>query len=368
MNDDNDSHDDSVDVSRRNVLGGALGAGATLATLGTGLGMSSAAQAASLQNGNLPKHKKYNFTFVNHVTTNPFFVPTQYGAADACAAFNCDYQWTGSRKAKIAEMVRAMNSAISAGTDGIAVPLVDSKAFDDPVNRALERGIPVVSYNADDDNNNRLAYIGQELFLSGKMLGRRMVEMVGSGHVVGFIATPGQANIQPRMDGAKAAIQESGADIKLSQVATGPTLEQEFRRVESYYLGHKNIDGMFAVDGGSTGAIANTAMKHNLADIPTGGYDLLPTTLDGIHAGAMDFTIDQQPYLQGFLPVTELFLWHISGGLSGIANVNTGIKFVTQANVAPYLQYKSRYGGQTAEPKNLPDPETIGVAGGQDAG
>src|SRR5699024_4908708 len=112
-----------------------------------------------------PKHKKYKFTFVNHVTTNPFFVPTQYGAADACAAFGCSYQWTGSRKSKPREMVNAMMSAIGSGTDGIAVALVDQQAFDKPINRALDAGIPVVSYNADDTtSNNRMAYIGQGLY------------------------------------------------------------------------------------------------------------------------------------------------------------------------------------------------------------
>lgn len=358
MLDDNDIRDDNVDISRRDILGGALGTGAALATLGAGMSVSSSALAADFHHSHLPKHRKYHFTFINPVTTNPFYVPTQYGAADACAAFGCTYQWTGSRKSKSREMVNAMNAAITAGTDGIAVCMVDRHAFDQPVNRALKAGIPVVSYTADDPHNNRLAYIGQSLFLAGKALGERMVELVGSGDVVGFIATPGQLTIQPRMNGAKAAFEESGADIRLHQVASGPTINQEFQRVESYYLGHKNIDGMFGIDGGSSAAVAHAMMKHNL-DIPASGTDLLPTTLEAINKGALNFTIDQQPYLQGFFPVTELFLWHISGGLTGIANINTGLKFVTQDNINSYLTTKSRYEGQTGEVKNLPVPDSI---------
>ena len=52
-------------------------------------------------NGNYPNHPKWKFVFINHVTTNPFFVPTQYGAADACALVNCTYQWTGSAKSDV---------------------------------------------------------------------------------------------------------------------------------------------------------------------------------------------------------------------------------------------------------------------------
>ena len=95
-------------------------------------------------------------------------------------------------------MVNALNTAVSADVDGIAVCLVDQTAFNEPVEKALQAGIPVVSYNADSKGNKRLCYIGQDLFLSGKGLGQRIIELVPEGEVVGFIATPGQLNIQPQ--------------------------------------------------------------------------------------------------------------------------------------------------------------------------
>ena len=153
--------------------------------------------------GKFPKHPQWKFTFVNHVTTNPFFVPTRYGAEDACALLGCTYQWTGSEKSIATDMVNALDTAVSADVDGIAVCLVDQTAFNDPVEKALKAGIPVVSYNADSQGNKRLCYIGQDLFVSGKGLGQRIVELVPEGEVVGFIATPGQLNIQPRLNGAK---------------------------------------------------------------------------------------------------------------------------------------------------------------------
>ena len=93
--------------------------------------------------GNYPKHPKWKFAFVNHVTTNPFFVPTQYGATDACALVKCSYTWTGSTKADVGEMINAFNAAISAKAAGIAVCVVDKSAFEAPIKRALRKGIPV---------------------------------------------------------------------------------------------------------------------------------------------------------------------------------------------------------------------------------
>jgi simple sugar transport system substrate-binding protein len=298
-------------------------------------------------------HPNWRFVFVNHVTTNPFFVPTQYGAADACGLLGCRYQWTGSQTAAVGEMVNAFNSAISANAAGIAVCLTDRRAFNAPTARALSRGIPVVSYNA-DTANRRLAYIGQDLYLSGYRMGERIVNDVKDGEVALFIATPGQLNIQPRIDGAQQAIKDkSGGKIKATAIATGSQLNEELAKIDAYYLGHRSIKGMYAVDAGSTQGVAQVMQKYGLRrrGVRAGGYDLLPTILRLIAAGHMDFTIDQQPYLQGWLPVLQLWWYRYSSGLVAPSDTNTGILFVTRGNVRPYLTTKTRYEGSSSKQK-----------------
>ncbi len=289
--------------------------------------------------------KSYKFTIVNHVTTNPFFVPTQYGAADACKLLGCSYQWTGSQSSNVSEMVNAVNSAVSAGVDGIAVSLVDEKAFNSPVQSALSAKIPVVAYNADAKTNPRLAYIGQDLFVSGEKMGEHIAELVPSGDVALFIATPGSLNIQPRIDGALKTLKGKSG-ITTHTVATGAAVPAELSVIDSYITGHPNTKGMFAVDAGSTQSIAQTIQKHGLkGKVKGGGYDLLEITEQLLASGEIQFTIDQQPYLQGFLPILELYLYQASKTLSGIADVNTGLKFLTAETVKPYNSTKSRYEG-----------------------
>jgi simple sugar transport system substrate-binding protein len=342
-------------LSRREALRRAAGAGALISLSPfAGFGVPSA-EAAEEALGKFPKHPQWKFVFVNHVTTNPFWVPLRYGAEDASALFGTTFQWTGSEKSIATEMVDAFNTAVSGKADGIAVSLVDPSAFNDPVEKALAAGIPAVSYNADAKGNKRLCYIGQDLFQSGKALGQRIVEAVGEGQVAGFIATPGQLNIQPRMDGAREAIKESGKNIKLDEIATGPTVNEELSRIQAYYTGHPEIKGMFAVDAGSTQGVGQTMAANKLRDkgVHAGGFDLLPTTLDAISKGDLDFTIDQQPYLQGFYTIMVLFVYKISGGLSGLAEINTGLKFVTKGNVDPYLSTQTRFEGSSDEEKVL---------------
>jgi simple sugar transport system substrate-binding protein len=308
----------------------------------------SKAAAGTPASGIFGEQGKFKFTFVNHVTTNPFFVPTKYGADDACKLLGCSYQWTGSESSNVNEMVNAFNSAVSAKVDGIAVALVDLKAFNGPIKKALDAGIPVVGYNADAPDSGRLAYIGQDLFVSGQEMGKRIVDLVGSGDVALFIATPGSLNIQPRIDGAIDSIKKSGGGITYHTVATGAALPKELSTIDAYWLGHKDTKGMFAVDAGSTQGVAQVIKKYNIHDkVKGGGYDLLTPTIELLQAGQIDFTIDQQPYLQGFLPVLELYMYKASQTLTGLADVNTGLKFLDKETVKPYVTTKSRYEGSS---------------------
>ena len=80
------------------------------------------------------------------------------------------------------------------------------------------------------------------------------------------------------------------------------------------------------------------------------GFDLFPQTLHFINTGDVTFTADQQAYLQGFLPVQQMYLWHLSGGLLGPADTDTSHAYVNKDNVGLYLG-KSRFVGKsTAEP------------------
>jgi simple sugar transport system substrate-binding protein len=341
--------------SRRTALtGGAAGlAAAILSACGSSSKSKTtgtAAAAGTPASGVFGTGSKLKFTFVNHVTTNPFFVPTKYGADDACKLLGCSYQWTGSENSNVNEMVNATNSAITGGVDGIAVALVDEKAFNTPVDAALKAKIPVLAYNADSKSNARLAYIGQDLFVSGQEMGKRIIDLVKTGDVALFIATPGSANIQPRIDGALDSIKKSGGGITPHTVATGAAVPAELSTIDAYVSGHPNTKGLFAVDAGSTQSIAQVVQKHNLRSkgVKAGGYDLTPVTQKLLAQDMMDFTIDQQPYLQGFLPVMELFLYKQSGTLSGIADVNTGLKFLDKSTVGPYNTTKSRYEGSSS--------------------
>src|ERR1700685_3756146 len=133
-------------------------------------GSSGAVKAAA---GNFPTTPKWQFPFVNHVTDNSFFTPTQYGFADCAAILGLPTpHWTGalSTQPTVPTMLSAFNDAVTAGSPGIATTVVSATSFIAPINSALAAGIPVITYNANGSSaspTNGLAYVGQDLLASG---------------------------------------------------------------------------------------------------------------------------------------------------------------------------------------------------------
>jgi simple sugar transport system substrate-binding protein len=336
----------SPGFDRRSFLRRTALTGVAAGSVGTILQACGSSASSGSSNEIFGSHPSYKFVFVNHVTTNPFFTPTQYGIQDACKLLGCSYQWTGSENSNVSQMVNAMNSAIASRASGIAVALIDEHAFNAPTEKALEAGIPVIAYNADAAGNARLAYVGQDLKLAGEKMGERILEKVPSGEVALFIATPGSANLQPRIEGAEKVLKAKG--ITTHAVATGANVSEEQPAIEAFFKSHNGVKGMYSVDGGSTESLGKVIQKLGLkGKVHAGGFDLTEQTQKLIKEGYLEFTIDQQPYMQGFVPAMQMFFYLVSGTQTGPFEANTGLKFVTGETVAPYLQ-KSRFEGTTA--------------------
>jgi simple sugar transport system substrate-binding protein len=319
-------------------------------------GSSSSAAAAAV--GNFPKTPAWQFWFVNHVTTNAFFVPTIFGKNDAAALLGLPQpKWTGSQTSSNSEMVSAINTAVAAKANGIATTVINSSpsdtTFTTPVAAAMNAGIPVVTYNADGPlikgvatpGTNRLCYVGQALYLSGQQMGKRIMTLAKPGEVVIFIQTPGTANIQPRFDGASSVLTPAGYTVTLAQTSSnnanvGPA-------EKAWLLGHgSKITAALAVDGQSSQELGPQLAATGLAGkVPAGAFDMEPGTLAAIKAGQVDFTINQDPYLQGFLPVLYLYLFNLTGGLVLPPNTDTGLSFVDKSSVDSFLATSTTYEG-----------------------
>ena len=358
--------------SRRRLLAGtglvsAAGAASALLTACTSASTTSGTEkitesGAAAVAGNFPHTPAWKFWFVNHADTNEFFTPTKYGYADAAALLGlATPNWGGDPNSNQANMINYMKSAISSKADGIALAAISDTAFTSVVSQSMDSGIPVVTYNADgiykngvpSIGTNRLAYVGQALYISGQVMGSQIKTLVpGGGHIAIFIATPGTGNIQPRFDGAKAAL---GSAYQVDEIGTTTVDATELSTMKSYMLGHKStLKGAFAVDSGSTANLLG-ALTGSGVSVPSGGFDTDPRTLNALQTGKVNFTIFQDPYLQGFLPVLYMYLYNLSGGQLAPPDTDTGLTVLNKGNVGQF-QKSSRFQGGSSAQQYLPRP------------
>jgi simple sugar transport system substrate-binding protein len=182
---------------------------------------------------------------------------------------------------------------------------------------------------------------------------------------VGVIAQPGSLNIQPRMDGATQALEAAGMKVMFGNkgLDSGASATQEAQVIPQFLQANgSKIQGIFAVDGGSTALLGTSLQKNNLVGkVQAGGFDLEPQTLTAIKAGQISFTIDQSPYLQGFLPTLYLYLFQLSGGLVSPPTTDTGLKFVVKGNVDAYTATPTRFEGSTKDQKYIKHTGPISV-------
>jgi len=237
-------------------------------------------------------------------------------------------------------MSHLIDSAVAAHPDGLVVSIPDPSALGPSIKAAVTAGIPVISINAGADvakSLGILVHIGQTEYQAGFAGGQKM-GAAGVKHALCVNQQVGVATLEQRCKGFSDAMKQVGATVKEIGVNGGnPTQTQQ--TLEAALQHDSTIDGMLMLGPlGSLPAIKALQDLNKAGQIKLATFDLSSDVLQAIKAGQMLFAIDQQPYLQGYLPIVLLTLYKTN--LNTIANdvLQTGPSFVTADNVAKVIQ------------------------------
>jgi simple sugar transport system substrate-binding protein len=276
--------------------------------------------------------KRFKFVVITHATARPFFAPLRKGAEDAGKIVDADVVCTGPAGFDIRKQLEFMKSAIAQRVDGIACTLPDPTAFNDVVKEAMFKGIPVIAINADAPASGRLAFIGQGNYEAGRSLGEHILKLLPNGcSVILGLHTAGVEDLEARIKGVKDVLDAKGG-FKYRVVATGTDMTRAEGLLASALQSDPSVKGMFGMEDITSVAIGSIIERQKLKGrVFGGGFELVEQILKHIEDGVLQFTIDQQLYLQGFQGVMELWLaktYSISP-----CDINTGIATVTSENV-----------------------------------
>jgi simple sugar transport system substrate-binding protein len=282
------------------------------------------------------------FVLVSHGSSgDPFHSVVKQGMEDAAKLYGVSAQMLMS-EGDNAKEVALIEQAIAGNPDGIGISIVDPVAFDDVIQKAINKGIPVIAFNNDDSSspNARLAYIGAAEKKVGYVLGKYMQQFLKKGDkIVIPEEVPGMSYAVNRSAGIIEAMNEIG--VTAEELDAGYERAETTARISAYLLGHKDVKGVVNVGGLTTEVAGMVVQDLKLqGKVVVGGFDLLPQTGPAIKAGITKAVIDQQPYLQGFYTVTQLALMKF--GKFAAFDVDTGRGIVNDKNINDVVDLAKR--------------------------
>jgi simple sugar transport system substrate-binding protein len=284
----------------------------TGAAMASALALSFSASAMAADDDHKAEWEKINILFVIwSQSSNAFFEAVVNGAKDAAAdqGVKVDIQF-GEEDANLEKTI--LETGVANKVSGIAANIADDDAYDDILCKAMEQGIPVVTFNIDDskgaEGTCRMAFMGQNFVDTGYLIGKRMIKEHGlkqGDHVFTPVEAPEATYAVLRHAGVKKAMDEIGATTEI--LGTGNDHGQALNLMTQYLLGHPDTDAVIGL-GQTPTSQAVQAIKDAGLKIPAGGFDVSKSILEDIASGTLTATVDQQPYSQGYYAVTQLAL------------------------------------------------------------
>jgi simple sugar transport system substrate-binding protein len=287
-----------------------------------------------------------NVAFTVHSSaSNTFWQAVKKGFEDACGKLqaNCQMIFTQT-EGSIEQQVANMQAAVARKPDALITSIVDNKAFDSIIADARAKGIIVIAANVDDTEgaagNARQAFIGQGFIPAGYSLAKAQAANFpkeGPINVLVGISAPGQNWSEQRGAGVIKFMEEFKAanpnrEVTIKRIDSGTDLAVVSDRVGAYLNANPNTTAYFDTGFWHAG-VARVLKDRGVAPgkILLGGFDLVPEVLQQMKAGYVQVQVDQQPYMQGFMPVMEVYLAK-TAGLSP-ADIDTGQGIVTPKDV-----------------------------------
>lgn len=271
--------------------------------------------------------------FITTCVNEDFFKPLKKGMADAARLMGVECSFTGTEDVDAEAQAKMVSKAVENGVDGIALNIIDPVAFDEVVAEAIAAGVPVVSFNVDDHKtpNARLSSVCQNLFVAGEELGKKVAENIPENcTVLVTMHSEGISALEDRRDGIKNSLRNK--NITWQEAITGIYGDESALVIADALQRSPEIKAVLctglADTEGAGMAIERVARGRGII---AAGFDLSPTTLHHIKEGNLAFTIDQQPYMQGFYPVVQLVQYLRYGIVP--SNNEIGAAFVTKENV-----------------------------------
>ena len=244
----------------------------------------------------------------------------------------------------LADMARIVQQASASNPDGIIVTIADFDVLSGPVSDAVAKGIPVITINSGTEEQSKklgaMMHIGQPEYTAGKLAGERAKAESGAESFVcvnHYITNPASVErCQGFADGL-------GVELGDQMIDSGMDPSEVKSKVMAYLNAHPDTGAILTLGPNSAEpTLAALDEMGQAGEVYFGTFDLSTAIADAIKAGTINFAIDQQPYLQGYLPVV-LLTNYARYGVMPSNSINSGPGFTTKDNIELVEKYAGQY-------------------------
>jgi len=295
-------------------------------------------------------HPDQTYYMVTFLSGYSFWTECWRGFQDAAKLLGVEAKYGGTTEYDVNSAVTSLEQVIALKPTGMAVTCMDADAYKDPINNAIESGIPIVTFDSDSPESDRTTFIGASNFDAGVTAADYIGEQLGGKGRVACLTRTGQSNINERIEGFTQRLEEKYPDIEMVQVVDAGNDENEAAtNLSSLLSTDSDIDYIFAALQqavlGTETALAEAGLT---GEIKVVGFDTDTTTLDSIKGGSVEATLSQSPYAEGFWSMIYVYMlcnqeyinsaedWYAKGFPSLPAACDSGCSVVTAENADMY--------------------------------
>ena len=298
--------------------------------------------AASCGGGKAPESsapaegQRLRFAVIPKALEIPVFNYAKIGAERQAKAFgNVDVIWNGPTSADQLKQKEILESAITQRVDGIAISTLNGDFLTETINRAIDAGIPVITWDSDAPKSKRIAFYGVDDFAGGRVLGEEAVRLLDGKGKVAIITSLGATNLQRRLDGMKAALAKAPG-IQIVEVFD--IKEDTVRCAELIASGSNRYPDLAAwlSTGGWPVFTRNASTAIDPAKTKLLAFDTIQPALDLLREGRVAALIGQKYF--GWGSESVKLLYDIKQGKMPAAQIiDSGLDVVTKSNLDDYI-------------------------------
>jgi ribose transport system substrate-binding protein len=280
--------------------------------------------------------RKYRFAVIPKALDIPVFDYARKGAERAAKELgNVEVIWRGPETGDQLKQKEILEAFITQRVDGIAISCLNGDFLTEAINRAVDSGIPVVTWDADAPNSKRLAFYGVDDKTGGRIMGEEAVKLLGGKGTVALMTSMGATNLQRRLDGVTEVLAKH-PDIRI--VETFDVKEDTVKAAELIATGTNRYPGLGAwISVGGWPVFTRNALVPVPKSTYVISFDTIQPAPQLLKEGKVQILIGQKYFGWGIEPV-KMLAGIKAGRMPTEKIIDSGVDVVRQDNVDAYIE------------------------------